>query len=164
MKIAYEYVKIPNNDFVLLCSLLDEHLNDIVGGEIQRSQYLQYNLTDNIHDIVIAYEIKEGEKIPVGCGSFKRYIPEEGEGNLKETAEIKRMFIKEELRGYRIGKEILSVLENKAKEQAFRKIILETGRPLAAAMKLYMKFGFHIINNYGQYKDMNDSVCMEKKL
>ena len=65
MKIAYEYVKIPNNDFVLLCSLLDEHLNDIVGGEIQRSQYLQYNLTDNIHDIVIAYEIKEGEKIPV---------------------------------------------------------------------------------------------------
>ena len=94
MKIAYEYVKIPNNDFVLLCSLLDEYLNDIVGGEIQRSQYLQYNLTDNIHDIVIAYEIKEGEKIPVGCGSFKRYIPEEGEGNLKETAEIKRMFIK----------------------------------------------------------------------
>lgn len=74
------------------------------------------------------------------------------------------MFIKEELRGYGIGKEILSVLENKAKEQAFRKIILETGRPLVAAMKLYMKFGFHIINNYGQYKDMNDSVCMEKKL
>ena len=34
LKIAYEYVKIPNNDFVFLCSLLDKYLNDdIVGGD-----------------------------------------------------------------------------------------------------------------------------------
>ncbi len=66
---------------------------------------------------------------------------------------------------WKLGKEILSnVLETyRQKNNAFRK--MNFGRqedPLAAAMKLYMKFGFHIIEQlYGQ-KDMNEYVLEAK--
>lgn len=36
--------------FVLLCQKLDECLNDLVGGEKQRVQYVQYNTLDDIHE------------------------------------------------------------------------------------------------------------------
>lgn len=55
-------------------------------------------------------------------------------------------------------------LENAAKEQGFRQLILESGDALVAAMSLYKKIGYEVIPNYGQYKDMPDSVCMKKKL
>ena len=34
----------------------------------------------------------------------------------------------------------------------------------ACAMALYRKIGYAIISNYGQYKDMPDSICIKKKL
>ncbi len=43
-------------------------------------------------------------------------------------------------------------------------MVLETGKPLLAAAGLYHKMGYKIIDNYGQYKDMKDSICMEKAL
>lgn len=51
-----------------------------------------------------------------------------------------------------------------AREQGYRYLILESGEPLVAAMALYRKLGYEIIPNYGQYKDMPDSICMKKKL
>ena len=38
------------------------------------------------------------------------------------------------------------------------------GESLVAAMALYRKLGYEVIPNYGPYKDMQDSVCMKKKL
>ena len=43
-------------------------------------------------------------------------------------------------------------------------LILESGEPLVAAMALYRKIGYKVIPNYGQYKDMPDSICMRKEL
>lgn len=59
---------------------------------------------------------------------------------------------------------LMELLENAAKEQGFRYLILESGEPLVAAMALYRKIGYEIIPNYGPYKDMPDSICMKKKL
>ena len=42
--------------------------------------------------------------------------------------------------------------------------MLETSRGLEEAIGLYRKIGFKIIENYGQYRDMPESVCMEKFL
>ena len=58
----------------------------------------------------------------------------------------------------------MELLENVAREQGFRYLILESGEPLVAAIALYKKIGYEIISNYGQYKDMPDSICMKKKL
>ncbi|WP_455716237.1 GNAT family N-acetyltransferase [Anaerosporobacter sp.] len=138
--------------FILLCQKLDECLNDLVGGEKQRVQYVQYNTLQDIHDVVL---IMEGDRA-VGCGSFKQYD--------KEKAEIKRVFVNESYRGKRYGRVILKKLEELAKNKGYTKLILETGKPFVNAMHLYQGLGYHVIENYGPYVNMTESVCMEKIL
>ncbi len=136
--------------FVDLCRELDDCLNEAVGGKKQRSQYNQYNKLDAIHDVVLL--IDNGRA--VGCGSYKRY-----DG---KTAEIKRVFVKNEYRGKGLSKLIMSSLEQKAVKSGFSRLILETGKVLKAAIGLYTGIGYEIIENYGQYAGITESVCMEK--
>lgn len=149
-----EFIYTDGSDhrFNTLCRELDDYLNFIVGGEKQRSQYIQYNTTDDIHDVILAME--DGEL--AGAGSFKRYDD--------SSAEIKRVFIRENYRQKHIAADIMEKLEKEAKEKGFKRLILETGEPLAAAMNLYEKTGFRIVENYGQYKDMKSSICMAKDI
>ena len=49
-------------------------------------------------------------------------------------------------------------------QQGYKYLILESGEPLVAAMALYKKLGYKVIPNYGQYKDMPESICMRKDL
>lgn len=141
-----------NSDFIELCHDLDSFLNELVGGEENRAEYIPYNQLDDIHDVIIAYD----DDIPVGSASFKKYDD--------ESAEVKRVFIKQEYRGKGISNKLMELLENVAREQGYRYLILESGEPLVAAMALYRKIGYEVIPNYGQYKDMPDSICMKKKL
>ncbi len=148
----YEYTDGRNPDFLILCSELDVFLNELVGGEKNRAVYIPLNALDDIHDVVVAYD---GE-LPVGCGSFKQYD--------STTAEVKRVFVCSAYRGRGISRKIMMRLENKAREKGFNKLILETGEPLSTAMGLYKNVGYRVIPNYGEYKSMPQSICMEKLL
>lgn len=75
-----------NEDFIMLCHLLDDYLNELVCGEENRTQYIQYNILNDIHDVVLIYE----NDMPIGCASFKIYK--------NDIAEVKRVFIKKECR------------------------------------------------------------------
>lgn len=141
-----------NQDFIRLCRELDAYLNELVGGEENRAQYLPYNQLAGIHDVVLAYD---GDR-PVGGAGFQRYDA--------ECAEVKRVYVRKEYRGQGISKEIMKKLEQKAKRKGFSFFVLESGEPLVEAMALYRKIGFQVIPNYGQYQDMPDSICMKKKL
>lgn len=148
----FEYTDGCNQNFIELCYGLDDFLNELVGGEENRAEYVQYNKLDDIHDVIVAYDCK----IPVGCASFKKYD--------NECAEVKRVFIKKEYRGQGISNKLMELLEKSAKEKGFKYFILESGEPLVAAMALYRKIGYKVIPNYGQYKNMADSICMKKEL
>ena len=148
MKIVYADGK--NMDFVGLCKMLDDNLNEIVGGEKQRKQYVQYNTLEDIDDVLLTYD----DEVPVACASFKFYD--------EYTAEVKRVFVRKEYRGKGIAKQLMSILEKRAEDKGFSRLILETGAPLIEAMALYKKIGYKIIENYGQYKDMQESICMQK--
>lgn len=150
MKIVYTDGK--NKDFIELCSLLDDNLNEIVGGEKQRKQYNQYNTLEKIHDVVLIYD----GMLAVGCASFKHY--DEG------IAEVKRVYVRKEYRGQGISKHLMGCLEELAKNKGYRTLILETGALLVEALGLYKKLGYTMIENYGPYKDMKESVCMQKCL
>lgn len=139
-------------DFAMLCSRLDNALDEIVGGRFQRNQYEQYNKRDSIHDVILAY--REGE--PIACGAFKMYD--------EEHAELKRIYVEASQRKMGLGAELVRRLEAKAKIKGYRWCILETGKPLEAACYMYQKAGYKIIPNYGQYADMPDSICMERKI
>lgn len=148
----FVYTNGGNSDFIELCHGLDNFLNELVGGEENRAEYIPYNRLDDIHDVIVAYD---GDN-PVGSASFKKYDD--------ESAEVKRVFIKQEYRGKGISNKLMELLENVAREQGYHYLILESGEPLVAAMALYRKMGYKVISNYGQYKDMPDSICMKKKL
>ena len=148
----YEYTDGCNENFIILCHELDDFLNELVGGEEKRSQYIPYNRLDDIHDVIVVFD----ENAPIGCASFMHFET--------TVAEVKRVFIRSEYRGRGISKKIMELLEYKAKEKGYHKLILESGEPLIFAMMLYRKLDYHVIPNFGQYKDMSDSVCMEKNL
>jgi GNAT superfamily N-acetyltransferase len=138
----------PN--FIELVRHLDADLAERDGED--HSFYAQFNKIDKIKYAVVAYE--DGR--PVGCGAIKEYSP--------DAMEVKRMFTSPESRGRGVASSILSELERWAAELSYQKCILETGKRQPEAIALYKKSGYQVIPNYGQYADVEDSVCFEKNI
>ena len=141
-----------DRDFVALCAQLDASLNQQAGGEGNRQEYVALNGLAHIHDVVVAYD---GDT-PVACGSFKR---QDG-----DTAEIKRVFVRPTHRRLGLAQQIMARLEQRAAQQGYARLILETGRHMTPAVTLYHNLGYRDIPNYGPYADLPRSLCMEKKL
>ena len=139
-----------NQDFIELVKYLDADLAERDGDE--HPFYAQFNKIDKIKYVVVAYENNK----PVGCGAIKKYTP--------NTMEIKRMYTLPESRGKGIGTGVLTELEVWAAELSYEKCILETGKKQPEAIALYKKNGYKIIPNYGQYAEIENSVCFEKYL
>ena len=136
-----------DEDFLALVEMLDAELR-ISDGE-EHGFYAQFNKPVGLNGVVVAYL----DELPVGCGAFKKYSD--------ETAEIKRMFVRPNARGNRIGGAILSELERWAGE-SFSECILETGLKQPEAIALYKRSGYEVIPNYGQYAGVENSVCMKR--
>ena len=96
------------------------------------------------------------ESNAVGCGAL---MPFED-----DIAEVKRMYVKKEIRGKGVSVKILVELEKYAKEYAYKKIWLETGVMQPEAIGLYEKAGYVRIKNYGKYENNPLSVCYEKTI
>ena len=139
-----------NPDFRKLVVVLDAYLRILDGDD--HLFYAQLNKTDSIKHVMVVYQ--NGE--PIGCGAIRHYS--------EDTVEVKRMYVLENQRGKGIASTILNELENWAKELTYKKCILETGKKQVEAIKLYHKAGYTLIENYGQYKNMESSVCFEKIL
>ncbi len=138
-----------HQDFKKLTALFDEYLIDIDGDE--KDFFAQYNQIYLDH-VVICYD----NNIAVGCGAFKVY--EQG------IAEIKRMFVHPEHRSKGVANKVLKELESWAKELNFATCILETSIKLENAISLYKKSGYTITERYGQYKNVESSLCMKKMI
>ena len=139
-----------NPDFQLLIIELDRLLKITDGDD--HDFYSQYNHTEDIKNVVIYYDDQKA----VGCGSFKMYE--------ENVAEIKRMYVLPAYRGKKIALKILNELEDWVKELNYNKCILETGIKLQSAIALYLKSGYKITDNYGQYEDAENSICMKKMI
>jgi len=139
-----------NPDFIALVKLLDAYLA-VLDGE-DHLFYAQFNKLDKIMNVVLAYE----NGTPVGCGAIKEFGT--------DTMEVKRMYVLPLSRKMGIASSILSELENWACELSYARCILETGKMQKAAIGLYLKSGYKVIPNYGQYTGVENSVCFEKDL
>jgi GNAT superfamily N-acetyltransferase len=102
--------------------------------------------------VLVAYD----EGLATGCGAIKEYSP--------GIMEVKRMFTLPSQRGKGIASRILSELEKWAAELRYQKCILETGKKQKEAIALYLKNGYTVIPNYGQYAGVENSICFEKEL
>jgi putative acetyltransferase len=139
-----------NEDFRMLVRELDADLSIRDGDD--HSFYSQFNKIDKIKYAIVAYAGNE----PVGCGAIKEYSP--------DSMEVKRMYVLPEKRGNNIGSIILKELEQWAGELKYKKCLLETGKRQPEAIALYKKNQYRIIPNFGQYENVENSVCFEKTL
>jgi putative acetyltransferase len=146
-------VKRTNSDDLHFRGLVRELDKDLAlrDGD-EHAFYAQFNKVDMIKHVIVAYD---GD-LAVGCGAVKEY----GAG----TMEVKRMYVPLERRGHGIASIVLKALEDWCREMQYTACVLETGKKQPEAIALYTKNGYHIIPNYGQYANVENSVCFEKKL
>ncbi len=139
-----------NCDFPELVSALDADLAIRDGDE--HEFYHQFNGIEDIKYRVVVYAIDRA----VGCAAIKAYDD--------ETYEIKRMYVHKDFRGRGMAKQMLMELERWAAELGAKRTILETGKMQPEAIGLYQSQGYVQVENYGQYKGVENSLCFQKQL
>jgi len=152
MELKYVYTDEKNIDFQNFSKLIDDYFNKLVGGEKNRKNFIQYNSLEKIHDVFIAYD----KNYAVGCAGLRRYD--------EDTAEIKRVFVREEYRGKGISKRLMLLLEERAAEIGFKSLVLQTRQACTEAIGLYLSLGYLRINNYPPYDKMPLAVCFKKSI
>lgn len=117
-----------------------EELDIAKPGTAYFDRYLPY-LYETYTTSLSAYFVAEikGE-IVGGAGIFPT------DGLEKDTCELVKMYLSNKARGLGIGKHLMNVCLEKAKELNYRKVYLETLPELEAALKMYEKFGFKYLN------------------
>jgi putative acetyltransferase len=94
----------------------------------------------------------------VGMGALKVH----GDG----LGEVKRMYTLPEVRGERVGVQLLNHIENLGREKGLSRLVLETGEApgFEPAWRLYERGGFTVCDVVLDYPDSGYSRFYEKKL
>ena len=92
----------------------------------------------------------------VGCGAILR--------DPRGFGELKRMYVRPDRRGQRIGAALLAELEAVASEAGLALLRLETGIHNTEALGLYRRAGFVERRPFGDYAPDALSVFMEKRV
>jgi putative acetyltransferase len=137
--------------FKELTGMLDNELHG--NYEALQTFYDKKNVIKSNSYVVLCID----KECPIACGCIRETEDE-------STVELKRMYTIKEERGKGIGKILVEELEKWAFEMRKSKIILETGNMQEAAIAMYKKIGFIVIENYGEYKGISNSICMAKEI
>lgn len=87
-----------------------------------------------------AYYVLELDGQVKGCGGFAQL-----DGGAKDTCELKKMYFLTEARGLGLGKRMLEMCMDKARDCGYRKMYLETVERMTAANGLYQHMGFQLL-------------------
>lgn len=91
----------------------------------------------------------------VGCCALRRLDT--------HTCELKRMYIKADFRGQKLGEHFMDTALQKAQEIGYSSMKLDSLARLTPALRLYQKYGFRPIAPYN-YNPEPDVVYFEKSL
>ncbi|NKB26671.1 MAG: GNAT family N-acetyltransferase [Rhodobacteraceae bacterium] len=76
----------------------------------------------------------------VGCIAYRRHDA--------DSCEMKRLYVVPDARGHALGRQLIDALLTSAQANGYRRIILDTGEFLDAAVSLYQSYGFVEIPPY----------------
>lgn len=155
MSLVIELVETPTDDARRLIEELEAELSGDYSAEQRHGYSVERVFRPNIRFFVARLD---GEA--VGCGGVAF---EDG------LAEVKRMYVRPEMRGRGIGQAILARLEEEARARGVCRLVLETGDVLHAAIRMYESAGFTRREAFGAYakmppKSIERSVFMEKRI
>ena len=152
MQISFRWTEGTDPVFREFYLKTEEYYNRLAGGAENRKAFVPYNLSDSITDVLIACDGDDA----VGCAGLKRYSGSD--------AEVKRVWVDPPFRGNRIAQEMMILLEKKALEHGFSRLILQTRESMTEAVRLYEKLGYRRIRNYPPYDRLEDAVCFARDL
>ena len=152
MELTYVWTNGSDEVFRKFYLITEDYYSTIVGGKEKRSGFIPYNISSAITDVLIVYD---GDT-PVACSGIKRYSD--------EAAEIKRVWVDPEYRKNHIAGEMMDLLEAKAREMGFAKAVLQTRPQMEAAVSMYLKRGYVLIDNYPPYDKLDGAICFAKEL
>ncbi|MET8371212.1 GNAT family N-acetyltransferase [Micromonospora profundi] len=96
----------------------------------------------------------DGEAL--GCGALRF----QGDG----TAEVKRMFVVPNARGTGVSTAILRALEERAREQGIKSLVLTTGPGQPEAIRFYHREGYQPVEAFGPLKAYPGAVFLGRDL
>ena len=147
-KIIINVENIASVDANILINELSEELKIITGNDGRGS----FNTKDVLNERSVFVIARDSQGEAVGCAALRNIS--------NDVAEVKRMYARKKSLG--IGSSILAFLEDRAKELGYKKILIATRAVNINAVNFYKKNGYKIIDNYGTYINMPESVCFEK--
>ena len=135
--------------FLKLVDELDAGYYERIGDEL--SKYDSYNEFKNPHVVILALD----NDTAVACASYRVLD--------NDSVEFKRVFVKKEYRKRGIAYNLIVQLEKSVIERNFRYSYIVTGKNNHAAIGLYKKLNYELIDNFGQFGDDDRVVCMRKE-
>ncbi|MGW5633371.1 GNAT family N-acetyltransferase [Streptomyces sp. NPDC003832] len=110
------------------------------------------------------YLIVYGEDgTPVASGGWRAQDVND-EGNLDGDAELKRMYVIDDMRGRGLARRVLAALEEDARAAGRVRMVLETGAKQPEAVALYESSGYEPCAKFGYYRFHELSLCYAKPL
>ncbi|MFF4752557.1 GNAT family N-acetyltransferase [Streptomyces sp. NPDC002514] len=134
------------------------HLRYGDGGDATVLDALDFTPPRGVY--LIAYD---GGDRPVATGGW-RSQDANGQGNEDGDAELKRMFVIEQMRGRGLARRILAALEEDARAAGRVRMVLETGTAQPEAIALYTSSGYEPCTKFGYYRHHESSLCYAKPL
>jgi GNAT superfamily N-acetyltransferase len=91
-----------------------------------------------------AFLVAELDGARFGCAGLRRHDP--------DVVELKRMYVRPAYRRRGLARALLAVVEARARELGYRRLLLETGSKQPEAVALYLSAGYQPYENVGYYK------------
>ena len=142
-------VTYDNDYFIELCKKLEKEHIEVVAEQRSPNGNCLNNLDKYIH--VLLYF--DGEK-PVGSLAISKPI--------NNVVEIGRLYVLPEYRNKKIATELFEKAFAIINEEENKSAILNTYKRFEAAVHLYKKLGFEIVETFDFLKNSPYSICMKK--
>jgi putative acetyltransferase len=151
---------------IKLAPVATDEVRDLV-GELERELSAEHPpeqrhglALDAIFRPHIRFFVARLDGAAVGCGGVALF---------KDFAEVKRMYVRDAVRGRGVAQALLARIESVARAAGLVLLRLETGDRQVAALRLYAQAGFRRCAAFGAYAAMAPqavatSVFMEKRL
>lgn len=137
--------------------LINELETELAGDYPAENRYgysVDKLIQQGVHFFVMR-DVGETDGLLLGCGGIQFY---------DTFGELKRMYVRPQYRGNRLGVKLLDHLTAFAREHNHTLVRLETGIHSTPAMKLYETYGFYKIDPFPPYEPATMSVCYELDL
>lgn len=135
-------------------------------------------VAEALADLAVRYNSPGGDATPVSAADFEpphgAFLVAVADGELigsgawrshgAEDAELKRMYTAPHARNRGVARRVLAAVEDSARAQGRRRMILETGNKQPEAVALYLSCGYEPIENFGYYRNEPNVISLGRTL